>query len=891
MQTAFRNVGSSAELLTSNLTSFTRAMRASPGLKQMTDQLIGHDFDTSKNKAQDLLTVIRKGILSLPEPYQAAAAAARGISMDLVDLVRTQGDEIDKSMRRATERFAMAGVDQGDLAAKSHDLMKSVRDVSDGFKLIGDQAFMTAYPAVNSFFNAVNSGVDGVLKYNRDHPGFALYEATAVAATSLKTVMPLLSQFGIHLADLGPWGLAAAAAVSVIIANWDTLGPYFDKKWKDIQEAYKAGGWEAAARQVATSVGEVFSDALKFAMKGFDWIVDMIGKVDWKHAGEVGAGLLRDAFFGGLNFANQIYDKIASIRWDRVGETIGEGLGELINWFANPTNQAKVINAVINAFAHLATDAIIIGASLAEGIIEGLATALFGKFGGKAAQWIFKQLGVDPESLKAQAKEITDVTSKGVVSAEGLATAEGRTAAPTEEQQQQENIGTLQKVAAALAQPVIAPEATAAEPGAATPTTSGGAAASIWQTLKHVALGTPSAQHGGIVNANLHHGEMVLPADISQGLQMLVTQGGRGMGAPTENRADRKLMDWLGDVGVVPKVAIENFEDMFQNLGAIAAGGAGALGEAAGTAGRGIGRVARGAAGAVGGAAQAVGGAVGGALAQLGKVTGLGSLLARGESRGDYNIYNRGTAGRGIGHADFSQMTVGELSARGSLPPGDPHRIFAFGKYQIIPSTLRDAMRTMGLKGDEKMTPELQEKIFTEFLIQKKRPEIGAYLSGKSNDAHAAAVAVAKEWASVAHPDTGRSVYGGVGGNKASISAHEVLAAMQMDRDRVSKQQQTASAQHGGILMLGHQGEMVLPQGLSSGLARMMNTTLGGGAIGDGPGGAMNGGDRNITMNVTHNVTVNGHPNEDPNRIAGRYGEAGRRLFGDAHRNLKANVA
>jgi hypothetical protein len=162
----------------------------------------------------------------------------------------------------------------------------------------------------------------------------------------------------------------------------------------------------------------------------------------------------------------------------------------------------------------------------------------------------------------------------------------------------------------------------------------------------------------------------------------------------------------------------------------------------------------------------------------------LASLLASGESGGDYNIYNRGSATHGAGHADFSQMTVGELTRRQSLPAHDPNRIFAFGKYQVIPATMREAVKALNLDPSQKITPELQEKIFNDYLISKKRPQIGKYIRGESDDLVAAQLAAAREWASVADPRTGRSVYGGVGGNRASISAAQTAAALQRSRQQ-----------------------------------------------------------------------------------------------------------
>ncbi|MGO4778816.1 hypothetical protein AB4084_25455, partial [Lysobacter sp. 2RAB21] len=146
-------------------------------------------------------------------------------------------------------------------------------------------------------------------------------------------------------------------------------------------------------------------------------------------------------------------------------------------------------------------------------------------------------------------------------------------------------------------------------------------------------------------------------------------------------------------------------------------------------------------------------------------------LLERGE--GGYGSYNRGRAGDANGRTiDFSQMTLGELQRRQHLPAGNPDRLFAVGKYQIIPGTMDLAVASLRLDPNQRVTPELQERIFSDYLISRKQPGIRDYITGQPGASlHRAQDQLAGEWASVADPDTGRSRYGGVGGNAASISA------------------------------------------------------------------------------------------------------------------------
>lgn len=160
----------------------------------------------------------------------------------------------------------------------------------------------------------------------------------------------------------------------------------------------------------------------------------------------------------------------------------------------------------------------------------------------------------------------------------------------------------------------------------------------------------------------------------------------------------------------------------------------------------------------------------------------IGQMIASGE--GNYNSFNRGRAGDAHGaEIDFSQMTVNEVMRRQALPAGDPDRLFAVGKYQIIPGTMAGAVARLGIDGDEKLTPELQERLFSDYLITHKRPGIRAYVTGESDDRTGALHETALEWASVGDPERGGlSHYGGTGNNHASITPAQMGEALDQAR-------------------------------------------------------------------------------------------------------------
>jgi len=144
--------------------------------------------------------------------------------------------------------------------------------------------------------------------------------------------------------------------------------------------------------------------------------------------------------------------------------------------------------------------------------------------------------------------------------------------------------------------------------------------------------------------------------------------------------------------------------------------------------------------------------------------------IASGE--GDYGSYNRGTAGdtpRSQQSIDIQNLTVGQvmqLQRQGQL--------FAVGKYQFIPGTLAEAVRSTGVDLEQKFDSSTQEQLFPYLISEAKRPKLASYLSGKSSDEDAAINDLAHEFASI--PTTsGRGAYDGDrAGNQAAGGLNRV---------------------------------------------------------------------------------------------------------------------
>lgn len=168
-------------------------------------------------------------------------------------------------------------------------------------------------------------------------------------------------------------------------------------------------------------------------------------------------------------------------------------------------------------------------------------------------------------------------------------------------------------------------------------------------------------------------------------------------------------------------------------------------------------------------------------------------VISQGE--GGVNSINMGVAGDTPGGAmsimgkNLTDMTVDEIYAN-QYPRGKG--MFAVGKYQIIPDTMPGFIAYLRRKGYDtsktKFTENIQD-LFKPYVINEKRPAIGRYLRGESNNRTEAAQEAAREFASVglSYAEAGRvrgeSRYSGTAGNAASISPEEIEAAL--DRDRL----------------------------------------------------------------------------------------------------------
>jgi len=146
-------------------------------------------------------------------------------------------------------------------------------------------------------------------------------------------------------------------------------------------------------------------------------------------------------------------------------------------------------------------------------------------------------------------------------------------------------------------------------------------------------------------------------------------------------------------------------------------------------------------------------------------------IIAGGEAgKMGYDAANKGKAGdTPEGMPGLSNMKIGEVMQLQS-----EGKLFAAGRYQIIPKTLSGLMSgaygNTGLTLNDVFDKGTQDKL-AQTLIDKRLKQGGT-------DPIKQQYALSQEFASIANPYTGSSYYDGKGNNKASISTEQIQTAL-----------------------------------------------------------------------------------------------------------------
>jgi conjugal transfer mating pair stabilization protein TraG len=149
-------------------------------------------------------------------------------------------------------------------------------------------------------------------------------------------------------------------------------------------------------------------------------------------------------------------------------------------------------------------------------------------------------------------------------------------------------------------------------------------------------------------------------------------------------------------------------------------------------------------------------------------------LIATAESQGNYNAWHGNAAQRDVDLSALSVIEVRALQAELVHSTGGS----AIGRYQILDDTLGSLATRLGLSGDERFTPALQDRL----ALQLARDAgLDRWLEGRLSDGQFA-TNLSQIWAGLPTDETNRSAYEGIAGNRAALKYDAMRASLRSIR-------------------------------------------------------------------------------------------------------------
>lgn len=180
-----------------------------------------------------------------------------------------------------------------------------------------------------------------------------------------------------------------------------------------------------------------------------------------------------------------------------------------------------------------------------------------------------------------------------------------------------------------------------------------------------------------------------------------------------------------------------------------------------------------------------------------------------------YNAVNRGNSGDTPGGIQsISGKTADQMTVREVLKLQESGAINAFGRYQIIGSTMRLAVNAASVSMNDQMTPEVQDRLGAALILNGQRPTLSGYIKGQNNNLAGAVNEASQEWA-VFKNKAGRGAYDGLAGNRASIPSSQLASMLKIARNNYLTRITNSPASDGNIASIVDVGKMLHGFGLS----------------------------------------------------------------------------
>jgi conjugal transfer mating pair stabilization protein TraG len=158
-----------------------------------------------------------------------------------------------------------------------------------------------------------------------------------------------------------------------------------------------------------------------------------------------------------------------------------------------------------------------------------------------------------------------------------------------------------------------------------------------------------------------------------------------------------------------------------------------------------------------------------------GQVGALLDLIAAPESRGNYNAWYGDAAQDRVDLSRFTVDQVRDLQADLVRSNGGS----AIGRYQFLDDTLDGLVDRLGLNGNERFSPELQDRMALQLARDAGMED---WIRGRISDERFAE-SLSQVWAGLPRDESNESYYQGIQGNRATVDWNIVIAALRGIRD------------------------------------------------------------------------------------------------------------
>jgi conjugal transfer mating pair stabilization protein TraG len=145
-------------------------------------------------------------------------------------------------------------------------------------------------------------------------------------------------------------------------------------------------------------------------------------------------------------------------------------------------------------------------------------------------------------------------------------------------------------------------------------------------------------------------------------------------------------------------------------------------------------------------------------------------LIAAPESRGNYNAWYGDAAQDRVDLSRFTVDQVRDLQADLVRSNGGS----AVGRYQFLDDTLDGLVDRLGLNGNERFSPELQDRLALQLARDAGMED---WIGGRISDERFAE-SLSQVWAGLPRDESNESYYEGIQGNRATVDWNTVIAAL-----------------------------------------------------------------------------------------------------------------